>query len=155
MPAPATFIVGISGLSSTGKTTISRLLRSIFPSSFILHQDDFYLPDALIPERDGGLQDWDCVEAIDWARMSSALRRVRDSGALPEDLESLTDASPVGKDLVGDEVVQRMRKKVLEAGLDVKARFAIVDGFLMLHEGSEVEGVMDAKILLRVPCRVV
>jgi nicotinamide/nicotinate riboside kinase len=154
MPAPATFIVGISGLSSTGKTTLSRLLRSIFPSSFILHQDDFYLPDAAIPVRDG-LQDWDCVEAIDWARMTSALQRIRESGALPEDLKSLTDASPVGSAedlLVSAEVVRRMRAKVVEAGL---GRVAIVDGFLMLHEGSEVEAVMDAKILLRVPCRVV
>jgi nicotinamide/nicotinate riboside kinase len=35
-------IVGISGCSSSGKTTLARLLRDIFPSTFILHQDDFY-----------------------------------------------------------------------------------------------------------------
>lgn len=38
-------IVGISGCSSSGKTTLSRLLRDIFPGSFILHEDDFYKPD--------------------------------------------------------------------------------------------------------------
>lgn len=41
----AAVLIGISGVSSSGKTTISRLLRDIFPSTFILHQDDFYKPE--------------------------------------------------------------------------------------------------------------
>jgi nicotinamide/nicotinate riboside kinase len=39
-------VVGISGCSSSGKTTLSRLLRDIFPNTFVLHEDDFYLPEA-------------------------------------------------------------------------------------------------------------
>jgi len=35
-------IIGISGPSSSGKTTLARLLRDVFPRTFILHQDDFY-----------------------------------------------------------------------------------------------------------------
>lgn len=35
-------IIGISGCSSSGKTTLSRLLRDIFPHTAILHEDDFY-----------------------------------------------------------------------------------------------------------------
>jgi len=35
-------VVGISGASSSGKTTLARPLRDIFPSTFILHEDDFY-----------------------------------------------------------------------------------------------------------------
>ena len=38
-------VVGISGASSSGKTTLSRLLRDIFPNTFILHEDDFYKED--------------------------------------------------------------------------------------------------------------
>ena len=38
-------VVGISGCSSSGKTTLARLLRDIFPSTFILHEDDFYKPE--------------------------------------------------------------------------------------------------------------
>ena len=38
-------IVGISGCSSSGKTTLARLLRDIFPNTFILHEDDFYKQD--------------------------------------------------------------------------------------------------------------
>ena len=49
-------VIGISGPSSSGKTTLARLLLRVFspppssPSSildktFIIHEDDFYLPD--------------------------------------------------------------------------------------------------------------
>lgn len=38
-------IVGISGCSSSGKTTLARMLRDIFPNTFILHEDDFYKND--------------------------------------------------------------------------------------------------------------
>jgi uridine kinase len=39
-------VVGISGCSSSGKTTLSRLLRDIFPNTFVLHEDDFYRPET-------------------------------------------------------------------------------------------------------------
>ncbi|KAA8893625.1 P-loop containing nucleoside triphosphate hydrolase protein [Sphaerosporella brunnea] len=157
MSPRTTFIVGISGLSSSGKTTLSRLLRGIFPSAFILHQDDFYLADSLIPVTASGAQDWDCAESIDWAAMSRALAWIRASGSLPLDLKSLQDASPVGngEDLVGEEVVRRMREKVEMAAAAVGGvSVAILDGFLMLHEGSPVEAAMDSKLLLRVPYQV-
>lgn len=38
-------IVAFSGCSSSGKTTLARLLRDILPNTFILHQDDFYRPE--------------------------------------------------------------------------------------------------------------
>jgi uridine kinase len=61
--ATRTTIIGISGPSSSGKTTLARLLRVIFSPphddkgdivtlwpaqpvrSFIIHEDDFYKPD--------------------------------------------------------------------------------------------------------------
>lgn len=46
--APKAVLVGISGPSSSGKTTLARLLQSIFcrhVHSFIVHEDDFYVPD--------------------------------------------------------------------------------------------------------------
>jgi len=153
---PTTFVVGISGLSSTGKTTLSRLLRALLqPRAFIVHQDDFFHADGLVPQRAGGLQDWDCAEAIDWARLVAALDRVRASGALPADLESLQDASPVDaagaeRSRVAADTMLRLQRKLSAAATGV-ASVAIVDGFLMLHEHSPVEPTMDAKILLRVP----
>ncbi len=40
----AAVLIGISGVSSSGKTTISRLLRDIFPGTFLVHEDDFFKP---------------------------------------------------------------------------------------------------------------
>jgi nicotinamide/nicotinate riboside kinase len=39
-------VIAISGASSSGKTTLARLLAQIFEGAFILHQDDFYRPEA-------------------------------------------------------------------------------------------------------------
>jgi nicotinamide/nicotinate riboside kinase len=35
-------IVGISGASCSGKTTLAKLLQHVFPNVLILHQDDFF-----------------------------------------------------------------------------------------------------------------
>lgn len=49
--SPKALIVGISGPSSSGKTTLARLLQRIFNNAaptlttFIIHEDDFYYPD--------------------------------------------------------------------------------------------------------------
>lgn len=45
-----TIVIGLSGPSSSGKTTLARLLKTIFSVSgrvrtFIIHEDDFYFPD--------------------------------------------------------------------------------------------------------------
>jgi len=47
-----TSIIALSGPSSSGKTTLARLLQRIFSnhpgqqiSTFIIHEDDFYHPD--------------------------------------------------------------------------------------------------------------
>jgi uridine kinase len=53
----STLIIGLSGPSSSGKSTLARLLRSVFNIAlrdrtlklFILHEDDFYKPDDQIP----------------------------------------------------------------------------------------------------------
>jgi len=45
MEGQKAIVVGISGCSSSGKTTLARLLRDILPNTFILHEDDFYRPE--------------------------------------------------------------------------------------------------------------
>lgn len=56
-PSPPTILMGLSGPSSSGKTTLARLLRSVVNLSvseggkeyklslFVLHEDDFYKVD--------------------------------------------------------------------------------------------------------------
>lgn len=78
----AAVIIGLSGCSSSGKTTLARLLRDMLPNTFVLHQDDFYRPEDQLPVRDG-LLDWDCAESIDLAHMERALSHIRSAGTFP------------------------------------------------------------------------
>lgn len=106
-----TIIIALTGPSSSGKTTLARLLRSIFSypphlTTTIIHQDDFYKPDVLIPLKTFSspehgtrtLQDWDCIEAIDVELLGSTLRYVKAHGCLPDDgAVSKEDQNAVGR----------------------------------------------------------
>lgn len=102
-------IVGLSGCSSSGKTTLARLLRDIFPNTFILHEDDFYRPEeesvyspkltdrfvlliflCRLPMKDG-LLDWDCAESLNIPDMEKALSHIRLQGTFPVRNFSVTD----------------------------------------------------------------
>lgn len=147
-PSEKTFILGLSGLSSSGKTTLSRLLRTAFsPSCFILHEDDFYRPEVEIPIVDG-LSDWDCAEAIDFPAMMRALDHIHIHGELPGDLDSKEDQNTAGKSGVSSQEVEDARQKIQESG--VRINLAILDGFLLFHDDEVMSG-LDAKIFLRVP----
>jgi len=144
-----TVIIGISGISSSGKTTVSRLLRDIFPNTFVLHEDDFYWPDTQIPEKDG-VQDWDCLEAIDVAGLQYALEYIKEHGKSPPDLFSKEDQNAVGDGKVDEAVVQRWKEKLRAEHHGSDLRIAIVDGFLLFSQDMEkVWELMDVRLFLR------
>ncbi|KAL4979170.1 hypothetical protein BDW66DRAFT_128774 [Aspergillus desertorum] len=109
-----TFIIALSGPSSSGKTTLARLLQRIFSnqpqtpegvksssqiSTFIIHEDDFYYPDDKIPytitKSGATIQDWDCLGALDINFLTAALRYVHEHGHLPPRLRSKEDLNEV------------------------------------------------------------
>ncbi|OAK98046.1 P-loop containing nucleoside triphosphate hydrolase protein [Phaeosphaeriaceae sp. SRC1lsM3a] len=148
-------LLGISGPSSSGKTTLSRLLRDIFPPSklFILHLDDFYLTDAEIPVRNG-VQDWDCLESLNLPQLHDALQHIKQHGTSPQWLESKEDQNSVGEHGVSSEVVERLRHEVAmwfdgnEAWRD--RRICVVDGFLLFSEDmKDIRALFDVKLFLR------
>ncbi|KAI5852630.1 nicotinamide riboside kinase-like protein 2 [Morchella snyderi] len=147
---PPPLLLGLSGLSNSGKTTLSRLLRRVFPGSFILHQDDFFVTESGLPIVDGDV-DYDCVESIDFVGLKKALGHIREHGELPGDLVSREDQNSVGESGVGDEVVEECVARVREAGMGAgRARLAVVDGFLLFHD-EEVLGMLDLGMFLRAP----
>lgn len=143
------FILGLSGLSSSGKTTLARLLRSVFrPACFILHQDDFYRAEEALPVVLGGLRDWDCVAAIDFAALVRVLGHVHVHGSLPDGLESKEDQNAVGESGVSGQEVEDARRAVRQSGVQVN--LAILEGFLLFHDDEVMDG-LDARIFLRAP----
>ncbi|KAI1937582.1 ribosylnicotinamide kinase [Ophidiomyces ophidiicola] len=156
-----TLLVGLSGPSSSGKTTLARLLRSVFTLEvsdgsaitatrpFILHEDDFYKSDDLIPvvtmPSGKAVQDWDTIGALDIGLLEAALVYVRDHGKLPAGLKSkedLNDAADSGvhKRIVQSlrsEATQRLQKVFEDAATTVDMQqtrhlaLALVEGFLL------------------------
>ncbi|KAF2017020.1 hypothetical protein BU24DRAFT_420043 [Aaosphaeria arxii CBS 175.79] len=144
-------LVGISGPSSSGKTTLSRLLRDIFPKTFILHLDDFYLTDAEIPVRDG-IQDWDCIESLNLKDLREALSYIKEHGKSPPSLVSKEDQNSVGEHGVPEDVIKELRSEVqhLVGEKNWDTPIAIVDGFLLFSEEmKEIREMFDARLFLR------
>ncbi|KAL1900889.1 ribosylnicotinamide kinase [Sporothrix stenoceras] len=158
-------VVGISGCSSSGKTTLARLLRDIFPNTFILHEDDFYKNDKDIPISVDGLADWDCAEAISLPDMEQALVHIRTHGVLPPDLFSKEDQNSVGNCPVPDETIEAQKAKVkawlqpgqpgsklVSANNDGNTlRICFFDGFLLYSEATRASmEQIDVRLFLRV-----
>ncbi|GAB7360537.1 hypothetical protein MBLNU230_g8485t1 [Neophaeotheca triangularis] len=147
---PKTLLIGISGPSSSGKTTLSRLLRDIYPNTFILHEDDFYKTDAEIPVNAEGLQDWDCLEAIDLAAFESALTHVKQHGTSPPGFASKEDQNAVGVVDVRSGTVEQLKEAAGSVSGVGETRIAIIDGFLLFSEAmASVRGLFDVKVFLR------
>ncbi|KAF5024961.1 hypothetical protein F66182_2912 [Fusarium sp. NRRL 66182] len=147
-------IAGISGCSSSGKTTLARLLRDIFPHTFILHEDDFYRPEAELPMKNG-LLDWDCPEAIDIPAMAESLAYIRQHAAFPPTLDSKEDKNSVGKCPVSESTIAAQRAKVDAAlapshPLRRNLRLCLLDGFLLYAPSMDaIKPHLDIKLFLR------
>ncbi|KAL3421891.1 nicotinamide riboside kinase [Phlyctema vagabunda] len=159
-------VVAISGCSSSGKTTLSRLLRDIFPNTFVLHEDDFYRPETELPKKHD-LLDWDCAEALSIPDIAKSLEHIRQEGTFPvcdlPDLDSKEDQNSVGKCPVPDAVIASLKARVhewVQAGnpghgilTDTASpiRLCVFDGFLLYAQSmSLVQPQMDIKLFLRV-----
>ncbi|KAF7540349.1 hypothetical protein G7054_g1508 [Neopestalotiopsis clavispora] len=154
-------LVGISGASSSGKTTLARLLRDIFPSTFILHEDDFYKPEAELPTRDG-LVDWDSADSLSIPDMIKALKHIRAEGTFPPFVDSKEDQNSVGKCPVSDAKIAEMKSRVeawtqpgqpghelLVGGAAIKV--CLLDGFLLYSaDMASVMDLLDVKLFLLV-----
>lgn len=148
-------LIGLSGVSSSGKTSISHLLRLVLPPSspiFILHQDDFFIPKHLLVPSSTGELDADCPDAIDFAALIKMLEYAKFEGALPstfhtEQIEE--DERAVALSKVDPRVLEELKVLVSQSGLFEFGRpVGIVDGFL-LYQNPAIRQLLDIKILLR------
>ncbi|KAG0204460.1 ribosylnicotinamide kinase [Mortierella sp. GBA30] len=153
--------IGLSGPSSGGKTTVSRYLKSILPNSTIVHQDDFYRPEAHIPlDPKTGLANWDCPEAIDFKSLIMTLEHVREHGQFPEGFDSLEEKNPVGSNEKSTPIPQQVLDELKEEIMGqipekekASTKFVILDGFI-LYVDEVLRRTLDVKFFLTAPYEV-
>ncbi|KAE8444454.1 hypothetical protein EG329_000545 [Mollisiaceae sp. DMI_Dod_QoI] len=155
-------VVGISGCSSSGKTTVSRLLRDIFPNTFVLHEDDFYRPEVELPTKHN-LLDWDCAGALSIPDIVKSLDHIRKAGTFPPDLDSKEDQNSVGECPVSEATIEELKARVKTWALSGNRGFGVLDnshkavrlcvfdGFLLYSKSMEaIQPYIDVKLFLRV-----
>ncbi|KAI9320635.1 P-loop containing nucleoside triphosphate hydrolase protein [Dichotomocladium elegans] len=129
------FIIGISGPSCSGKTTVTRILEKLLKHTVVIYQDDYYKSDSEIPiDPETQLANWDCPDALDFDKMNACLSHVLKHKKLPDDFVS-TEANNThdGSTALSREALTRLAESLSEHlgdGME-ETLFVIVDGFLL------------------------
>ncbi|EPX72300.1 nicotinamide riboside kinase [Schizosaccharomyces octosporus yFS286] len=141
---PKTVIVGVSGASCSGKSTLTQFLHAIFKGSSILHEDDFYKTDADIPVKDG-VPDWDCKESLNLDSFLETLKYIRKHGDLPTHLHNRDNLNVAKEALTQyNEILKEYPESPISSS-DYK--FIFVDGF-MLYVNQELIQSFDLCLML-------
>lgn len=143
-----TVIIGVTGASSSGKSTIAVLLQRILPKCQIIHEDDFFKPEKEIPfDITRCDRDWDCPEAIDMDALkqtikvlkakedpfcNSKARVVRVGDSYEYSHESTEPPRNDTNFNIDHELLKTLQNKMLNIKEDV--RVYLLDGFLLLHD---------------------
>ncbi|VVT57749.1 uncharacterized protein SAPINGB_P005850 [Magnusiomyces paraingens] len=153
-------LIGISGPSSSGKSTLSRLLRTVLGADprnavEIVYQDDFYKNDKDIPiNKETGLEDWDCPEAFDMDLLGRVLKTLKtcegDVSFAKSLYESKEETNTLGKIEVTDIELEYEKTKFIEhTRNNLPVLYVIVDGIMLFHDPEAVLPVLDLAVLLR------
>ena len=152
--SPKSLTIAISGCTSSGKTTLTALLRLLLPADTVfLHADAFGRPFEEMPVHEDGFADCDSRQSLRFDDLEVAIDFARATGrtpdtyrpfaALGEDLDRATKAIEPGfLDSLRDST------EALSAKLSQYKTIVVVDGFLLFHAES-LKKRFDVKILLR------
>lgn len=145
-------IIGLSGASSSGKTTVANALGSIFPNSSVIHEDDFYLPDDQIPYNEEIHEyDWDCPGAINFKMFTEVIKKLKSNETFDKrkymHLEATNISNQVDKHFCISPDTQN-RLEILVKDKCINRKIYLVDGFLMFGSKQLVD-LMDIKLFFR------
>lgn len=149
-----TIVIGLTGASSSGKSTLACILSRILPRCQIMHEDDFFKPETEIPYDESRKdRDWDCPEAIDFVKLKHTLRVLKDPKNYESSLETIVrdtgrgyydyilhstepprnDANFKSNEAIIVELQSQVRS-LFEKYIIEEYRIILLDGFLLLHD---------------------
>lgn len=149
---PPVFLLGISGPSSAGKTTLAHLLFSIFTPhlQFLLHGDDFCKDLSRTPTCNGYI-DADAPGEVDFKNFIESLDYVKANGGKPpEKLKSwqskvFPDQEARAMRMVPKDTLEQFSDKVSEHLESANYSIVIMEGYHM----SDIRRRLDGKPFVR------
>jgi len=136
-------IVGLSGPSCSGKSTLARHLRLVLPNAGILYEDDFYLPESALPVDKNGDPNWDCPQSFDVAKLRDTLREIKSSNQLPIQ-NTREDGNNVSSIMLSPAELASLRAKYSPMVEPV----LLVDGIILYHKDVAIDSLLDLKLLV-------
>ena len=148
-------LIGLSGITSSGKKTLAHFLSQIFPSDtpvFILHQDSFLVPKHLLVPSSNGELDAHCHDAFDHTALKRVLEYAKREGKVPPALQTVqaeSDERTRAISLVSQDEIDELKALVIRSELFQTGRpIGIVVGFLLYHDPT-IRSLLDVKLVLR------
>ncbi|CCK72008.1 ribosylnicotinamide kinase KNAG_0I02220 [Huiozyma naganishii CBS 8797] len=144
-------LVGISGCSSSGKTTIAKLVTQLIPNATLIHQDDFYKHDKEVPiDKEYGIQNWDCAEALDFPLLEKELEHIKATGEIYTELVHNNNVDNLSKFNLDQANLNRLKIQLHRSMEDKNLKVVLVDGFMMYND-PRIRNTFDLKLLIRAP----
>lgn len=124
-------VIGVSGGSASGKTTVANRIKDEFKDSVeLLSHDFYYLPHDDLPLEERAKLNYDHPNAFDTERLIS-------------DIKQLKQGKPIERPVYSYVIHNRLPETVRVN----PAKVIIVEGF-MIFENSELRDLMDIKVFV-------
>lgn len=144
-----TILIGLSGCSSTGKTTLAKLASQLLPNAILIHEDDFYKHDEEVPMNEKyGIRDWDSPEALDMILFEKELISIKSTGKVSTVLIHNNNVDDIKKFSLSDQLLKDLENKIKH--IDNSYKLVIVDGFMLFND-PKVSKQLDLRLLIRAP----
>ncbi|CEP61821.1 ribosylnicotinamide kinase LALA0_S04e01464g [Lachancea lanzarotensis] len=151
MTAQKILLVGISGCSSSGKTTLAKIITNLIPSAVLLHEDDFFKHDEAIPfDEKFQVSNWDSPAALDLPLFRKELDHIRETGNISAQLIHNDNHDNNSGVSLNAQTQRKIEEKFDTAFRNSNVTVVIVDGFMMYHD-AELSKKFDLKVLIRAP----
>ncbi|KAL6944364.1 hypothetical protein ACO0RG_001100 [Hanseniaspora osmophila] len=154
MTKSQTVIVGLSGASSSGKTTLAKLITQLLPPEnvILIHEDDFFKHDDEVPiDEKYGIANWDCPEALDLASFDEELKLIKLNGtaAISKELIHNNNVDSIDKFELDQTLLEKIKQGFANM-IPASCKIIIVDGFMM-YQDDVLRSKFDVKLLVRAP----